>query len=786
MSTIETDVEYTPVPPVGPGVVTLSENAQTILAKRYLKRDDNGDVCETAEYMFWRVAKTIANVDASYGAHDEEVKKLALAFYEIMATGKWLPNSPTLMNAGRPLGQLSACFVLPVADALTNGQDGIYDTLTHMAKIHQSGGGTGFAFSNLRPSGSIVKSTTGVASGPVSFMSLYDASTDVVKQGGTRRGANMGILRVDHPDILEFIDCKKDTTKIMNFNISVAVTDAFMDAVQKDEEYDLHYNSKHYGALRAREVWNRICQNAHASGEPGLFFIDEANRHNPVPRLGDYDATNPCGEQPLLPYDVCNLGSINLGHRDFFIDEGPGIERTKPDWPEIERVQRLAVHFLDNVIDANQYPIQQIRDRSNQIRRIGAGVMGWADFLIRMGIPYDSEQAIQKADDVSDILHMVAHLESKRLAEERGPFPAWAESIWGPDETCARDAYGDRIRPERLLRNCNVDTVAPTGTISILANCSSGIEPIFAAAYQRNQADEIMYEVHPKLTLHLALNRNGDSTDIIKQIAETGHLPDSLSAEIRNVLRTAHDISPTAHIDMQIAWQKNIDSAISKTINFPREATVEDVEEGYLHAYRNKAKGVTAYRDGSRDNQVLSTGKTITDSLPEHLDSNSFTHSYPIKKADRPEVLHGQTRQLLSSLGTMYVTINELDKKPFEVFVALGKAGGAITADAEALGRLISLGLRHGVPMQAVYAQLRGISSDMASGFGPNKVYSIPDGVAQLIGKYLEDCGHESLEAHPNGVDDALRISPCPECGLPLSYEEGCFVCHACGHSGCS
>ncbi|MBS1241695.1 MAG: nrdJ, partial [Gemmatimonadetes bacterium] len=469
--------------------VQLSPNAMTVLEKRYLVKDDAGKPVETAADLFWRVARTIAEPDRAYGASEGAVEALAEAFYDVMAQRLFMPNSPTLMNAGRPLGQLSACFVLPVEDTLSNGRSGIYDTLRAMALVHQSGGGTGFAFSNLRPKNDIVRSTMGVASGPVSFMSLYDASTDVVKQGGTRRGANMGILRVDHPDIMDFITCKDDTTKITNFNISVGVTDAFMQAVDADQEYDLIHpaSRKVVGRLRARDVWSRIIHGAWKTGEPGVFFIDRANYYNPVPHLGTYEATNPCGEQPLLPYDVCNLGSINLAE---FVVNG------QIDWARLRRVVHLCTHFLENVIDANHYPLPEITNLAQRIRRIGLGVMGLADLFIRLGIAYDSAEAVELGRKVQKFVDEEGKNESERLAEIRGVFPEWERSIWGPDETCARGPGGERIRPMRKLRNCNVTTVAPTGTISIIAGCSSGIEPLFAVAFMRNQAGVLMPDVN--------------------------------------------------------------------------------------------------------------------------------------------------------------------------------------------------------------------------------------------------------------------------------------------------
>ncbi|HEX2219905.1 MAG TPA: vitamin B12-dependent ribonucleotide reductase, partial [Gemmatimonadales bacterium] len=580
--------------------VQLSPNAVTVLEKRYLMKDDGGKPVETPSDLFWRVARTVAEADRKYGASEAEVEEAARDFYDTMATRLFMPNSPTLMNAGRPLGQLSACFVLPVDDALSNGKSGIYDTLRAMALVHQSGGGTGFSFSRLRPKNDIVRSTMGVASGPVSFMSLFDASTDVVKQGGTRRGANMGILRVDHPDIMEFITCKDDTTKITNFNISVAVTDRFMEAVEKDEDYDLIHpkTGKVTGRLHARDVWEKIIHGAWKTGEPGVFFVDKANYYNPVPHLGSYEATNPCGEQPLLPYDVCNLGSINLGA---FVRNG------EIDWNALRRVVHVTTHFLENVIDANQYPLEEITELAQRIRRIGLGVMGLADLFVRLGIPYDSEEGVERGRKIQKFVDEEAKVESARLAEIRGVFPEWEQSIWGPDDTAARGPNGERVRPMRRLRNCNVTTVAPTGTISIIANCSSGIEPLFAVAFMRNQAGVLMPDVNEDFVA-IAKHEGWYSEDLMRRIAEVGHIEfPEVPEKWRRVFVTANHIKPEWHIRMQAAFQEYNDSAISKTCNFAHDATEEYVEEIYRLAYKLNCKGVTVYRDGSRDMQVLST-----------------------------------------------------------------------------------------------------------------------------------------------------------------------------------
>lgn len=831
----------------------LSENARTVLAKRYLKKGPDLEPNETPTEMFWRVARVIAEVDASYGASPERVEQVARTFYEIMARGEFEPNSPTLMNAGRPLGQLSACFVLPVPDSL----EGIYETLRDMALIHQSGGGTGFGFSRLRPKGDVVKSTMGVASGPVSFMEVYDASTEAVKQGGTRRGANMGILRVDHPDVLEFIDCKEEGHRITNFNISVAITDDFMNAVERGEKYHLRNprGGEPVGELDAREVFEKLVYGAWRNGEPGVYFIDEANRYNPVPELGSYEATNPCGEQPLLPYDVCNLGSVNVGQF---------VEDNRIDWDGLRTAVHWATHFLDNVIDANQYPLPQIDELSKNIRRVGLGVMGWADMLVKLGEPYGSARSIELGRELMRFVDEEAKVESERLARERGVFPKWDRSIWGADDSCARDENGARIRPMRRLRNCNVTTVAPTGTISIIAGCSSGIEPLFAVAFMRNQAGVLMPDVNPEF-VEQAKRGGWYSEELMRRIADEGHIHfDEIPAEVQEAFVTAHDVTPEQHIRMQAAFQQYTDSAISKTCNFPKEATVDDVRSIFELAYELKCKGVTVYRDGSREAQVLSTGRTArkvaaeaaargvhaspgagvidpetvaefeklestelaaelagalarVDELMAELEEQGetiaaleggFMKQPAMRK--RPAILKGVTRKIDSPLGDMYVTINEDEEgRPFEVFVALGKAGGPAMADAEAIGRLISLALRSGISLRSVHKQLRGISSDRAVGFGANKVLSSPDAIAQVVERYLEEKegiqqslpipevgaakktngGTQTAEKpviHRFETQAAIQfIGTCPDCGSSLEFAEGCMKCHACGYSEC-
>ena len=823
------------------GTLDLSPNAVTVLERRYLVKDDQGTPVERPEDLFARVARTVAEPDRRYGASDKAVEGLAETFFELMATRVWMPNSPTLMNAGRPLGQLSACFVLPVDDSLSNGQSGIYDTLRAMALVHQSGGGTGFSFSRLRPKNDVVRSTMGVASGPVSFMKLYDASTDVVKQGGTRRGANMGILRVDHPDILEFITCKDDLTQVTNFNISVAVTDAFMKAVEEGTSYDLIHprSGKVVGQLDAGDVFRTIVHGAWKTGEPGVYFIDRANYYNPVPRLGSYEATNPCGEQPLLPYDVCNLGSINLG---LFVTDGD------IDWERLRTAVHRCTHFLDNVIDANKYPLAEIDDLAKRIRRIGLGVMGWADLLVRLGIPYDSDEGVALGRKVMEFVDEEAKVASEQLAQQRGVFPEWETSIWGPDASCARGPDGERVRPMRRLRNCNLTTVAPTGTISIIANCSSGIEPLFAVAFMRNQAGVLMPDVNEDFVA-IARQEGWYSEELMEQIGEAGHIHfDAVPAKWQRVFVTAHDVTPEWHIQMQAAFQEFTDSAISKTCNFGHDATEEYVEKIYRYAYKLGCKGVTVYRDASREMQVLSTGATakkvqeqaangqtaVADALGRiaeleaelertrgRLHDAEAENLQRRAKRSRPDLLKGSTRRIETPLGTMYVTITEDDRgQPFEVFISLGKAGGALMADVEAVGRLISLGLRSGIPMREIYRQLRGISSDRAVGLGPNKVLSVPDAIGIAIEKWMQDrqgiqqdllaetggteaggtgtaggpgavpvrgvvTGEGGAAALQSGATERDFIGACPDCGSQLAFIEGCAKCHVCGFSEC-
>jgi ribonucleoside-diphosphate reductase alpha chain len=644
----------------------------------------------------------------------------------------------------------------------------------------------------------------------------------------------MGILRVDHPDILDFIHCKDDLTQVTNFNISVAVTDAFMLALEAGKSYDLIHprTGKVVGQLDARDVFKQIVHGAWKTGEPGVFYIDRANQYNPVPHLGSYEATNPCGEQPLLPYDVCNLGSINVG---LFVRNGD------VDWDELRTAVHLCTHFLDNVIDANRYPLEEIDSLAKRIRRIGLGIMGWADLLVRLGMSYDSDVGVALGRKLMRFIDEESKVASEKLAEQRGVFAEWERSIWGPDATCARNARGERIRPMRRLRNCNLTTVAPTGTISIIAGCSSGIEPLFAVAFMRNQAGVLMPDVNEDFVA-IAKREGWYSDDLMKKIAEAGHIHfDAVPAKWQRVFVTAHDVTPEWHIQMQAAFQDFTDSAISKTCNFAHDATEEYVEQIYRYAYQLGCKGVTVYRDGARENQVLSTGSTakkvqegatggtagkdvLTEALSRIAELETELHLTRDRlhdveaenlqrraKRSRPDLLKGSTRRVESPLGTMYVTITEDDKgQPFEVFMSLGKAGGALMADVEAVGRLISLALRSGVPLPEIYRQLRGISSDRAVGLGAHKVLSVPDAIGIAIEKWMQDkqgVQQDLLDSAPTAAvapsdvvvrgtagDAALRaargpdqdfIGACPDCGSQLAFIEGCAKCHVCGFSEC-
>ena len=732
----------------------LSKNALTVLEKRYLRRDLTGKTLESPADMFRRVADTIAGVETKFDA-SADTKTLSNVFYNMMVNFDFLPNSPTLMNAGRELGQLSACFVLPVGDSMEE----IFDAVKFTALIHKSGGGTGFSFSRLRPANDVVSSTTGISSGPLSFMRVFDIATETIKQGGTRRGANMAILRVDHPDIMNFIMCKADQKQLNNFNISVGLTEDFMRAVERDEEYDLlnPRNGKHHGTLNARKVFQRIVKQAWENGEPGIVFLDRLNRDNPTPNAGKIESTNPCGEQPLLPYESCNLGSINLGK---FVQNG------SIDWSALKETVRLAVHFLDNVIEANSYPLQQIHDMTHANRKIGLGVMGWADMLILLGIPYNSEEAVKMGKKVMRFINEEGHQASRELGSKRGSFPNFTGSTFD----------GKNAEP---MRNATVTTIAPTGTISIIANASSGVEPLFAVSYIRTVMDKnILVEVNPMFE-SLARERGFYSEDLMKRIAEHGSVHDipEIPLDVREIFVTAHDISPKDHIQMQASFQLHTDNAVSKTVNFPNSATIEDVENVYMLAYQTGCKGVTIYRDGSRDEQVLSTSKKEV-KAPEAAPPEEERKAV---KRDRPKSLKGCTYQMQTGCGPLYVTINEDKSGLFELFTTMGKAGGCAASQSEAIGRMVSLAWRSGVQARQVIKQLLGISCHCPSGFGDNRVLSCADAVAKAIQNHLLENGHDV-----NTVITKRERGACPECGGVVEHEGGCSVCHVCGYSECA
>lgn len=733
----------------------LSKNAATVLEKRYLRRDAAGKVLETPAEMFRRVADTIAAPDRTFDKK-ADVTGLSDTFFDMMTSFEFLPNSPTLMNAGRPLGQLSACFVLPVGDSMEE----IFDAVKFTALIHKSGGGTGFSFSRLRPANDVVSSTTGISSGPLSFMRVFDIATETIKQGGTRRGANMAILRVDHPNIMDFIMCKADQKQLNNFNISVGLTEEFMQAVERDEEYRLinPRDKKVTGSLNARKVFQRIVKQAWENGEPGIVFLDRLNRDNPTPHIGEIESTNPCGEQPLLPFESCNLGSINLGK---FVKDGA------IDWKKLRETVHNAVHFLDNVIEANNYPLKQIHDMTHANRKIGLGVMGWADMLILLNVPYSSDEAVKLGKKVMKFINDEGHLASQELGKKRGSFPNFKGSKF--------DTKG--AAPQR---NSTVTTIAPTGTISIIANASSGVEPLFAVSYIRTVMDNnVMVEVNPMFE-KIAKDRGFYSETLMKKIAEHGTVHDipEVPADVRNVFVTAHDISPESHIQMQAAYQQYTDNAVSKTVNFPNTATISDVEKVYMMAYETGCKGVTIYRDGSRDEQVLSTGKkeevAATPAAPVEEDKKAI-------KRDRPKALKGCTHQMQTGCGPLYVTINEDSNGLFELFTTMGKAGGCAASQSEAIGRMVSLAWRSGVQARQVVKQLLGISCHCPSGFGDNRVLSCADAVAKAIQNHMIDNGYD-INAETAKQDRGA----CPECGGIVEHEGGCSVCHVCGYSECA
>ena len=733
----------------------INENAKIVLQRRYLRKDTDGVPYETPKEMFWRVASAIAGEEGKYEGSSYKPAPLAREFYDLMTSYRFLPNSPTLMNAGTGLGQLAACFVLPVGDSIEE----IFDAVKHAAMIHKSGGGTGFSFSRLRAKASVVGSTGGVASGPLSFLRIFNCATEQIKQGGTRRGANMGILRVDHPDIMEFIKAKERDGDLNNFNLSVGLTEKFMRAVEKKENYDLvaPNSGKKIDSLNAREVFNLLVHKAWESGDPGIVFLDRINRDNPTPKQGEIESTNPCGEQPLLPYEACNLGSINLGT---CYAKGQNGHDGEIDWEELKRIVHLSVRFLDNVIDASIYPLPQITETVGRNRKIGLGVMGWADLLYQLRIPYNSQTAVDLGERIMKFVHDEARSASKTLAAERGAFPAYAESVFGEAN----------LGP---YRNATTTTIAPTGTLSIIAGCSSGVEPLFALSFVRNVMDnDKLVETNPFFEAALK-EADAYSTKLMEEIAKVGsirkmhHLPE----EIRTVYVTSMDIQPLWHLKMQAAFQKFTDNAVSKTVNLPNSATKEDIWDIYWKAYEYGCKGVTVYRDGSKTSQVLCTGDGDK-KKDAKADGKSVVQ-------DRPDVIYGFTQKIATGLGMLFLTVNEVDNKPFEVFATIGKSGGSITAKAEAIGRLVSLALRSGVEVREIVQQLKGIGGENPKFMKKHLVKSIPDAIAFVFeSRYLQG-------EHVDGDVASLNRELCPECGEPLVFEEGCHICKSCAYTKC-
>lgn len=717
-----------------------------------MKKDSRGRVIESPEDLFRRVARNIAQADEKYGKSAKDVKRTEKEFFRIMTELLFLPNSPTLMNAGRELQQLSACFVLPIDDSM----DSIFETLKNAALIHKSGGGTGFSFSRIRPKADVVRSTMGVSSGPISFMKVYNAATEAIKQGGTRRGANMGILRIDHPDIMEFITCKEDESQLTNFNISVALTEEFMRAYEEGRSFNLinPRTKKVVRALDSKDVFDKIVEMAWKNGEPGIIFLDRINKHNPTPTVGEIESTNPCGEQPLLPYESCNLGSVNLSR---MVRNG-GI-----DWDLLREVVCIAVHFLDNVIDMNRFPLKQIEKMTLANRKIGLGVMGFADLLIKLNVPYDSEDALKLAESIMKFIRDEGRKMSQKLAEERGPFPNFKRSIYkdGPP-----------------LRNATITTIAPTGTISMIADASSGIEPIFAVAYVKRvlEGEDLLY-VNAEFE-RVAREEGFYSEDLMRRIAKIGSIQEieGIPEDVKAVFKTALDISPEWHIRMQAAFQKYTDNAVSKTVNFPNDATMDDIREAYLLAYGLGCKGVTVYRDGSRSAQVLMVMREKAKRAREE--------GIKLKPRPRPSVTSGRTVKIKTGCGNLYVTINEDEEGLCEVFATMGKSGGCAAAQSEAVARMVSLALRSGIDVEPIVKQLRGIRCPRPILAPGGMIYSCPDALAHALSAYLEE--NKGVKVRKESLLNDSGFSPeCPECSGLLMFQEGCLTCSSCGWTQC-
>jgi ribonucleoside-diphosphate reductase alpha chain len=760
-------------PKATPSQQSEPDISEEVLKRRCLLKDADGAIIETPDQMYWRVANTIAAVESQFETSTQVLQFLPEIFYRMMAEGRFLPNSPTLMNAGRPEGLLSACFVLPVADSIP----GIFETVKNTALIQKAGGGTGFAFDQLRPTGDRVASSGGITSGPISFWRVIAETTHAIQQGAHRRGANMGMMSIEHPDILKFISAKRDMAAFTNFNISVKVTDAFMHTLHKNPDAphvvtnprtQQHYvipksvdvdtsriqdlkslSQKDQPCYTVTDIWKMIITNAHATGEPGLCFIDRVNEDNPTPELGRINATNPCGEQPLLDYEACNLGSLNISK--FVLPDGTGL-----DWKNLGITIAYAVRFLDNVIEANHWPIPKIREMSLGNRKIGLGIMGFADALILLGIRYDSYRAGEFAKQLGQFIQDKAHRASQQLTANRGNFPNWKGSAWDTDH-------------HTPMRNAACTTIAPTGSISIIAKCSSGIEPIFALGYKRRSLDGAEF-----IQLHPLLEKLGTEQGWMNETVKTMLLSGTTIQDIpgipqtlADVLVTAHQIDPHWHVQIQAAFQENIDNAVSKTVNLPASATLDDVDRIYRLAYNLNCKGVTVYRDNSRDQQVLSA-----------VNVDDSSHDILLGPRPRAIVTAGQTSKFRMGCGTLFVTVNKDDQGLCEVFANLGKAGGC-PSQSEATCRVVSAALRSGIDPKVMIDQLRGIRClSAAVARKSNKditVLSCPDAIAQAL--------EESLGLS-NTAENQSFFKKCPDCGQILRFESGCDICN-CGYSKC-
>ncbi|MCL6087102.1 MAG: vitamin B12-dependent ribonucleotide reductase, partial [Actinobacteria bacterium] len=768
--------------------MSLTKNAITVLERRYLKRDEYGNLLEEPRDMFLRVAKNIASAERNYNKSESEIREIEKKFFDIMTDLDFLPNSPTLMNAGRELQQLAACFVLPVGDSMAS----IFEALKETALIQKSGGGVGYSFSNIRPKNDVVLSTKGVSSGPISFMTVFNAATDTIKQGGTRRGANMGILRVDHPDILEFITAKEDNEKLNNFNISVGVTEAFMKAVENDAEYDI-LNPRTKEAVtryKAREVFEKIVYQAWKNGDPGIIFLDRLNKDNPTPHIGVIESTNPCGEQPLLPYEACNLGSINLAN---MVKEDDGIKSI--DFEKLREVIRTSVRFLDDVIDVSRYPLDKITNMVKGNRKIGLGVMGLADMLLMLEIPYNSEQALEISKNIMCFINDISKEASRDLSDERGEFPNFRGSVYDTP-----DGY--------KIRNATTTTIAPTGTLSIIAGCSSGIEPVFAISFVKNVMDnDKLVEVNPYFE-KIAMEEGFYSMELMEKIAEKGSLKEieEVPEKYKRIFVTAHDITPIWHVRMQATFQEFVDNAVSKTVNFPADATVNNVEDVYMLAYRLGCKGITIYRDKSRESQVLTVGKKEKDQLKEEKPEITVREGLrklaeaktedgkqlireekeedelhaPIKPRPRPEITHGMTKKyIIGSCGKLYVTVNSDEKGICEVFTNTGEEGCA--ALSEAVSRLISIAIRSGIDIESIKHQIRGIRCVTCIADRNSHVLSCPDAISKALEFYLN--GSNKFDLDFASGPKSLMICPEEGCGGIMEPEGGCYICRTCGFS---